>query len=789
MKKRVLRLISLLLAGTTVFLTACQHGTDEPTNGETTSDSSVLDMTDSGGTDGSTDGSDSSGNQTESFYFPEYEPDPAPTEKITVSPKRIASGKSSSFRVALDEEGKLFCWGENDYGQVGNGEQSGDPTAYTPQEVQINTRFVSVSAGARHSLAIDEHGTLWGWGKLEDPEEGENNPFEGVKTPKQLMIGKKYVYAEAGSECSFAIDTEGKLWAWGLNREGQLGDGKTTSSNEAIHVVPKKNFSSVSSYSSVTYAIDTDGYLWGWGDSYKYGMGDGTTDRKLTPRAIMPEKKFVQVTTNGTKAYAIDEEGNLWGWGSNSNGQLGDGTQEKQLTPVPIMQGKYFTYVETTSSETYAIDVQGDLWVWGSESNVLNIKYYPQKVEASVKFLQVSEGLALDENEELWTWGNNVNGEVGDGLTQNILSPTQVFEDKRFSKVVSYSGTVYSIATAMIDMDGGLWWQSRREGFGTENLVKHIMPDKKFKDVSIGGWHILALDIDGKLWAWGRNEDGQLGDGTQENRREPVPIMQDVTFIQVEAGSNFSFAIDAHRNLWAWGGNGDAEISGGAQGLGKVYRQLTPAQVMRGKKFVQVRSFANVGGYAIDTDGVLWGWGSLKATVEPTGDEIVDKIWGIYYTPVRVAGEGRFLSLGIALDGFNGYYVIDADGNLCVWCGENDEGTKVSVPTKIWTNKKFSSVVSSRGHLLALDAEGKLYTRGNNNYGQLGIGMKGENLFLLSVWNEIMSDKSFTYIYANGTQSFAIDTEGRLWAWGDNHSGHLNGILNYQVTLKKLSLK
>ena len=332
MKKKILSVISLLLAGATVLLTACQHGENEPINGST-GDGSIIDTTDSGSEDGS------EGDEPDEFYFPEYEPDPAPTEKITIQPKRIASGKDSSFRIALDEEGKLWGWGANKYGQVGNGEQKGDPTAYTPQEAKTDARFVSVSASAEHALAIDEEGNLWGWGRFEDPEEGNKN-LQGINTPTQLMVGKKYVYAEASSYCSFAIDTDGKLWAWGSNSGGQLGNGTTTSVDIAVQTVTDKRFSSVSSYGSVTYAIDTDGKLWGWGASNRYGIGDGTTGIKLTPTAIMPERKFAQVSTSVLKTYAIDEEGNLWGWGSNSNGWLGDGTQEKQLTPVPIMEGK-----------------------------------------------------------------------------------------------------------------------------------------------------------------------------------------------------------------------------------------------------------------------------------------------------------------------------------------------------------------------------------------------------------------------------------------------------------------
>ena len=771
MKKRVLSLISLLLAGTTVFLTACQHGTDEPANSETTSDSSVLDMTDSGSsdgsTDGSTDGSDSSGNQTESFYFPEYEPDPAPTEKITVSPKRIASGKDSSFRVALDEEGKLFCWGANDYGQVGNGEEttiSYDATAYTPQEAQTDARFVSVSAGAKQALAIDEEGNLWGWGQFDKPDEKDNYGAK-YNTPTQLMIGKKYVYAEAGTNCSFIIDEKGKLWAWGWN-SGRLGDGTTTTADIAIQIATDKTFSSVSSYSTLTYAIDTDGYLWGWGDSNGSGIGDGTTGRKLTPTAIMPEKKFVQVSTNGVQAYAIDENGNLWGWGSNSNGQLGDGTQEKQLTPVPIMQGKYFTYVETTSSykETYAIDVQGDLWVWGTESEVLNMKYYPQKVESSVKFLQVSKGLALDENEELWAWGSNANGEVGDGVTQNILAPTQVFEDKRFSKVVHVLTNTYGI-----DTDGNLWMWGSYGKKNAENSLTQIMPGKKIKEISVGG-RSFAIDLEGGLWQFYPSLE-----------QEAVQIMPDKKFIKVEAGSSFYFAIDAQNNLWVWG-----SASGGADGclgLGNnVRRQDTPVIIQKGRKFVQVEA-----GYeyvaAIDIDGQFWGWGLNK------NQQLGRENKGVVWKPTRFWEDETFSKLAFYLYSemgiYIGNYALNSAGKLYAWYSyldsvpHSDSGLQLE-------DKTFTDIQTGINHTLALDSEGKLCVWGFNSHGQLGLDTNGKLINILN-YQIIMPEKQFTFISASLNTSFAIDIEGKLWAWGFNGHGVLNGAVG-QNAPKKLAL-
>ena len=770
MKKRMIRIMSIMLACFAAFAAGCNDGAGSVKDSSSMEESTALGSSedtssseeDSSSEDSSAEDS-SSGDKEDELYFPEYDPDAAPTEKITVQPAQIASGTAQTFRVALDKDGKAWCWGDNRYGQIGNGEETTteyDATAFTPQAAQTDARFVSVSAGARHALAIDKDGGLWGWGTFDSPTSESIWGEETFTTPQRFLTGKQCVYAEAGTYCSFIIDTAGRLWAWGRNSYGCLGDGTTNDADTPIWVVTDKRFVSVSSCSSVTYGIDTDGHLWGWGSS-SYGFGDGTTGTHLPPVAIMPEKKFAQVSTNYSRTYALDENGNLWGWGSNPKGQLGDGTKETQTAAVPIMAGKYFTYVESSNSNTYAIDVQGKLWAWGNNSKLLNMKYYPQHVPFDGKIVQVSEGLALDENGELWTWGSNGNGEVGDGVTQNILTPTHVFTDMRFSKIASRRTAAYAV-----DTQGKLWmWNS--------NGIKQMIPEKKFKEISISGVG-LAIDTDGGLWVWGSNRVGQFGDGTTDDKEGPVQVMPDRKFAKISAGSDYCHAIDIYGNLWAWGGNGEGEF-GGAQGLGSnIIAQTTPAQVRAGTKFVEVASFNDSGAFAIDTDGDLWGWGALSGK------------FGTRYTPVLITGEMKFSSLALNMMKPAGNAAIDTEGKLCVWGGSSKIETYALTPTKILTEKTFSCVSAGERHVLAVDTDGKLCVWGFNAYGQLGLGTKGD-IVKSSLYRMLMPEKRFTYAFAGNDHSYAIYIEGKLWAWGSNDSRLLNGV-SMQFFPKKISL-
>lgn len=779
MKKNILSVISLILASMILFGTSCRNNTGDVLDNSSLDSSSFVE----GNPDSSSGDKDSSntsgGDNKGTLYFPEYEPDDAPVEKIVVNPARVASGNSTSSRIALNKDGKAWAWGSNKYGQLGNGEQttsSYDATAFTPQEVQTDARFISVSAGEQHVLAIDKDNNLWGWGKFEHPLQDSSLGSITLPIPTQLIPNNKFVFVEAGTNCSFAIDMAGNLLAWGTNHGGELGDGTTLDVTEAKLIFPEKTFSYISSSNTITYAIDTDGKLWGWGTTYN-GIGDGTKDTKyLTPVQIMPDRKFVQVSTNGLSTYALEENGSLWGWGSNAKGQLGDGTKEKQLTPVPIMAGKYFTCVDVSVDTTHAIDVQGKLWTWGIDNELLNVKYYPQQMESDVRFLQVSAGLALDENGEIWTWGNNGSGTLGDGSAENIYSPIQVFKDMCFVKINMYNNSTYAL-----DTDGNLWVWGAKGNQTAENSLMQVIKGKKIKDFSASG-HILAIDTEGNLWSWGANTEGQLGDGTTKKREEPIQIMPEKKFIKVSADQDYSHAIDSQGNLWAWGGNGDA-LYGGGQGLGNVSKQLTPEQVQKGTKFVDVRSWNNRGGYAIDTNGKLWGWSELN---------ILD-FKGTYHTPVQVVKDRHFSVLPENFGGDmklnHGIYLLDTKGNIFSWNSFfNEIEANYQTPITVLPNKKFSSIVQGDMCVFALDIEGKICAWGNNTHGQMGIGTKGGTV-TISNYKTILPDKTFSYVYAEGNSTFAIDTDGKLWAWGANSNGALDGTVFRRSTPEKIVLK
>ena len=298
--------------------------------------------------------------------------------------------------------------------------------------------------------------------------------------------GDSFSTISAGGWHTLAIKSDGSLWAWGNNGNGQLGDGTTVEKTTPVKIMD--DVAAVSAGYYYTLAIKNDGSLWTWGYNGDGQLGDGTRTSKSTPVKIMDG--VTSVNSGGFHNFAIKSDGSLWAWGNNKDGELGDGTTTNRSSPVKIMDG--VTSVSAGYYHTLAIKSDGSLWAWGKNEDVqlgdgtTTSKSSPVKIMDGVT--AVSAGyyhtLAIKNDGSLWAWGNNGDGRLGDGTTTDRSSPVKI-------------------------MDG-------------------------VTAVSAGGFHSLAIKNDGSLWAWGSNEDGKLGDGTvttlftDNDKSKPTKIMSGV---------------------------------------------------------------------------------------------------------------------------------------------------------------------------------------------------------------------------------------------------------------------
>ena len=346
----------------------------------------------------------------------------------------ISAGVEHS--VAICDEGILWAWGNNRFGQLGDGTTT---RRHSPVRIMDDVR--SVSAGDFHTIAVRNDGTLWAWGL--NGTEGRIGCGTTVWRNQPFRIKDNVVAVAAGGNHNAAITTDGVLWTWGENISGALGDGTTMNRHSPVRVMDDVIYVSVGS--GATMAIRSDGSLWTWGDNRWGQLGDGTTISRRSPVRVMENIVSVsagggditratieQAFVNPGRAMAVDSDGVLWGWGENSFGQLGDGTTTHRFVPVKIMDEA--VSVSTGTNSAMAIRTDGSLWTWGRNlhgvlgDGTVTHRRTPMMVMENVAAVTTGEfhTIAVGLDGALWTWGDNSFGRLGNNSTSHAISPIRI---------------------------------------------------------------------------------------------------------------------------------------------------------------------------------------------------------------------------------------------------------------------------------------------------------------------------------------------------------------------------
>lgn len=261
--------------------------------------------------------------------------------------KQITTGLSHA--VALDSTGKVYTWGDNTAaGQLGNGTMvsSITPVAVTGGALAGKT-ITAVAAGFFHTLALDSTGKVYAWGDGTYGQLGNGSSTQQslpvAVTTSGVLSGKTIVAIAAGGRISMALDSNGQLYAWGQNGSGEVGDGTTASRNAPVAVqttgvLSGKTITRMSSAYGKSMALDSNGQVYAWGGNTYGQVGDGTTTNRLSPVLVtgLSGITITGISSSTTHSLAIDNAGNAYAWGLNASGQLGDGTTTNRLSPVLV---------------------------------------------------------------------------------------------------------------------------------------------------------------------------------------------------------------------------------------------------------------------------------------------------------------------------------------------------------------------------------------------------------------------------------------------------------------------
>lgn len=595
-------------------------------------------------------------------------PVPVPTAPATTF-SAVSAGRFHT--LAVDTDGAVWAWGRNEYGQLGDG--STDPSLVPKKNTTIKTKVVAVAAGANHSLALDENGVAWAWGRNEKGELGIDSTGDR-HAPVEVPASRAWTAIAAGERHSVALDEELWVWTWGDNEEGQLGAGTSAWSSAPLLVVrpvdqPLKG-ASIAAGGFHTLVVDEAGGVWAWGRN-RFGELGVHVYGSNRPKQIDLETSFLTVSAGAFHSVALGGARSLWTWGDNTSGQLGNGVRHQRLSPTAVAPGKKFSAVSAGSTHSLALDEEKLLWVWGEgNSGALGLGFQTRALEPT----QVSEErkfaaglarahytIALDEGGLVWAWGSNAFGVFGDGTKHSTWEPEQTVRGVEFTSLSSSASQVLGIAAG-----GALWaWGANQRGSlgngsTSESLEPvRIKPEAAFIAVTASAGHSLAIDGAGNLWAWGSNGSGELGnDDVASLSSLPVRVSSDKSFRAVSAGRERSFAIDSDGGLWAWGANDQGQLGDGTTSLKAV-----PEQIMKTQTFTDVRSTASHT-LALETGGAIWAWGDNEF------GQLGDGTRTSRQTPVRLESVPPMSAISV---GDNHSLALDLDGAIWAW-GDNESG-------------------------------------------------------------------------------------------------------------------
>lgn len=643
--------------------------------------------------------------------------------------------RGSPYLVSIKSQpAGLFCETRGGSGLVGSGDVA-------IKVICGRNGWVSVSAGG-HYAAIRAGGRLWTWGNNDSGQLGDGTT-ESRPDPVEVGVGMGWRAVSVGSDFTLAVRTDGTLWGWGKNDNGQLGDG-TTNDRLAPGRIGNSFWSTVVAVGRNTIAVRADGTLWEWG-----------TAPANVPIQKGTESNWVSLATSSVlHTMAIKTDGSLWGWGSNSYGELGDGTTTARSTPTRVGNETNWAMVSVGRNHTVAVKNDGTLWTWGLNSEgqlgtgSTGQRSTPGQVGTATNWTSIAAGnastIAVKADGTLWAWGRNSAGQLGDGTTIQRTLPVQVGTATSWATALATGEAVYAIRT-----DGTLW--SWGDSYFSSAIPGLVESNGGWQTVSAGDQHALAIKMDGSLWAWGTNGSGQLGDGTTTSRGEPVRVDSSV-WSSVSAGFRHTVGIKRDGSLWAWGAGSDVD--------GNATDRTAPFRIGTGTGWRSGAAGSAIT-MAIQSDGTLWGWGNNAYGAIGDGSSTSRS------APVQVDGGSDWVSAASS-----GLHTVALKSDQTIWTWGNTylpQQGSANQPTQIEPTSRWKSFGVGDHFAIGLKADGSGWSWGQNDFGQLG---DGSNI-TRSEPVQIGGASDWTQVATGRQHALGIKNDGSLWAWGDNSSGEL----------------
>jgi|GEM_PF-634656 len=649
----------------------------------------------------------------------------------------------------------------------------------------LNATTTGVALAASGSCALTSRGSVKCWGTNHQVSASPAlTPldFPGLSTDVVALAARRFH--------SCALSSSGGVKCWGENVYGQLGNG-ITSAWESIPVMVEglaSGVSAIATGSSHSCALTAQGAVKCWGDN-TYGQVDGMTGSGMTPLQVPGlEAGVIAITAGGTHTCALMLEGTVRCWGWNVYGQVGDGTTGVRSGPIQVSGLTGVTAVQAGSLHTCAIVASGRVKCWGNnlwgqlgdETTLTRLSPVDVIGVTGAARLASGEGhsCAVTDWGGIKCWGRNVDGELGDGTQVERHSATTV---RGLGTPVSevFAGVSHTCALAV---DGGLkcWGRNLDGQLGNGTTTSRPTPSdvaglaSGVSLVSTGLYHTCAATRGGTVQCWGNNLDGELGDGTQTSRGVPMEVVGlSSGVVQVSAGGYHTCAVTATGPPKCWGYNGLAAL-----GDNSVTSRTVPVAVVQMSDASQI----SAGLYhtcAITKSGGLRCWGNnqngqLGNGFVTTLESTPGLVYGLSVAAAVTAGD--FHTCALTTAGGAKCWGSNLNGKL----GDGTTTQRVIPGDAAGLTSGVKAIVAGAQHTCALTTAGGVKCWGLNAGGQIGDGTTTTRLTPTDV---VGLASGVTSIAAGKFHTCAVTNTGRLKCWGWNADGQIgDGTGTQQLT-------
>ncbi|MED0671836.1 Ig-like domain-containing protein [Aneurinibacillus aneurinilyticus] len=349
--------------------------------------------------------------------------------------KTIVKGKA--HYLALKEDGTVWAWGDNKSGELGDGTKE---SKNTPVQVKELTDVMTIiasndAAGNGYSIALKKDGTIWAWGSNQYGQLGVGD-WNGVTITKPMRVQdlNNIVSVASGTGNVFAIEGDGKVYAWGDNRLGQLGDDSTQTRYRPVRIKDLKGIERIVTGKNYALAYEKNGNAYAWGNNESGQLGNGSSSSNDVPKQVNGLFGIQEMVTVENSNYVLKNDGTVWIWGQNEKGQLGDGTTNSRFSPVKLDGLSDIQSIAVDGKNGVALDKEGNVWFWGQTQRTdvekENVLATPVQIKtlSNIKQIYAKAGsyFAIGADGTIWAWGENAVGQLGNGTNKSQAVPVKI---------------------------------------------------------------------------------------------------------------------------------------------------------------------------------------------------------------------------------------------------------------------------------------------------------------------------------------------------------------------------